>query len=516
MKILTTSQIKALDKRTIEEEGITSDALMERAAGELTKAITQLFPQPRNFKIFAGPGNNGGDALAVARMLSAQGYRPEVWLFNTKENLSPDCRTNAERLIDCPEVSFAEVTSHFAPPALTKNDVVIDGLFGSGLNKPLDGGFAAVVKYINRSAAKVIAIDIPSGLMGEDNTYNTPAHIIRADITLSLQMPKPAFFLPENREYLGEWFCLNIGLSREGIAETDTPYRVTLCEEMMRLVHPRKEFSHKRDYGRALLIAGSLGMAGASVLAARACLRSGAGVLTVRAPKCNTFILQTAIPEAMVQPDENEEHFATPIAMESYTAVAVGPGLGRHEETATALYEQLKAATAPMVLDADALNILATHREWLSLLPKGSILTPHPKELERLMGHCTGGYERLMQATELATKCRVHVILKGAWSAVLMPDGTCHFNPTGNPGMATAGSGDVLTGILLGLLSQGYAPAEAALLGTWMHGAAGDLAAAEKGTNGLIASDIVEKLPFVWDKLEKKQYLCTDKEERCH
>ncbi len=516
MKILTTAQIKELDKRTIEEENISSEALMERAATALANAICLLFKEPRDFKVFAGPGNNGGDALAVARMLSESGHHVEVWLFNPKGTLSPDCETNAERLFDCPNASFTEVTTHFAPPTLYRTDVVIDGLFGSGLNKPLDGGFAHVVKYINASPATVVSIDIPSGLMGEDNTYNIPAHIIRANFTLTLQMPKLAFLFAENQEYIGEWFCLDIGLSRQGIKEADSPYNITLSRQILPMMKTRKEFSHKGNYGHALLIAGCYGMAGASVLAAKACLRSGAGRLTVHAPQHNNTILQTAVPEAMVQHDEHEHCFSTPISPDSYTAIAIGPGLGQRAETAMALHEQLSGTEYPIIIDADALNILAANKNWFSLIPKESILTPHPKELERLVGHCSGSYERLIRACELAKQWQVCIILKGAWSCVITPKGECHFNPTGNPGMATGGSGDVLTGILLGLLAQGYPPVKTALIGTYLHGVAGDIAAEQKGENGMIASDIIEKLPLAWNKLEKNQYLCGSKEQKCY
>ena len=516
MKILTTSQIKELDKRTIEEENSSSEALMERAAEALSNAICQLFKEPRDFKVFAGPGNNGGDAMAVARMLSNRGHHVEVWLFNPKGNLSADCQTNAERLFDCQNVSFSEVTTHFAPPTLYRTDVVIDGLFGSGLNKPLDGGFAHVVKYINASPATVVSIDIPSGLMGEDNTYNNPSHIIQANFTLTLQMPKLSFLFAENQKYIGEWFCLDIGLSQQGIRDADTPYHITQIRQIQPLMKIRKEFSHKGNYGHALLIAGCHGMAGASILAARACMRSGVGRLTIHAPQCNNDILQTAIPEAMVQHDDHEHCFSTPTSPDSYTAIAIGPGLGQRTETTMALQEQLNATECPIVLDADALNILASNKSWLSLIPKESILTPHPKELERLVGHCSGSYERLIRACELATQWQVYIILKGAWSCVITPTGEYHFNPTGNPGMATGGSGDVLTGILLALLAQGYPPAKAALIGTYLHGVAGDIAAEQRGENGMIASDIIEKLPLAWSKLEKNQYLCSSKEQKCN
>ena len=516
MKLLTKSQIKELDQRTIEEENIPSIELMERAATVLANAIKHMFQQPRTFKIFAGPGNNGGDALAIARMLSESGHKIEVYLFNPKGKLSNDCQTNAERLLEYPDIHFTEVTSHFAPIPLLKSDIIIDGLFGSGLNKPLDGGFAAVVKYINASPATIISIDIPSGLMCEDNTYNISEHIIRADTTLSLQLPKLAFLFAENQRYIGEWFCLDIRLSAQGLNEVFSKYHITTMEMIRPMLKARNEFAHKGIYGHALLIAGSHGMAGASVLAARACMRSGAGLLTVHAPLCNNTILQTTIPEAMVHHDENEHHFASSFDTGAYQAIAIGPGIGQHEETEKALYTLLETIQNPVIIDADALNILATHKSWLSLIPPHSILTPHPKEMDRLIGHCSNSYERLVRAQELAERLQVNIVLKGGWTAVITPEGFCRFNPTGNPGMATAGSGDVLTGVILALMTQGYSPENAALIGTYLHGAAGDLACEEKGENGMIASDIIEKLPYAWSQLKKNEYLCSNKELKCY
>ena len=491
MKIFPSSSIKKLDAYTIENEPIASIDLMERAATVLTKAITDRWNTETPVTIFAGPGNNGGDALAVARMMAEKGYKIEVFLFNTKGELSPDCQTNKELVEMMEEVKFHEISTQFVPPVLTPDHLVIDGLFGSGLNKPLSGGFAAVVKYINSSPAMVVAIDIPSGLMGEENTFNVKANIIRADVTFSLQLPKLAFLV-------GEWEVLDIQLSEDGIEEMETNYEMLEIEQIRSLIKPRKQFAHKGNFGHALLIAGSKGMAGASVLAARACLRSGVGLLTVHAPMCNNDILQTSIPEAIVETDINETCFAVPTDTDDYQAVGIGPGLGRNEETEAALLEQLEHCQTPVVVDADALNILANHRHALTHLPKGSILTPHPKELERLTGKCQDSYERLMKACELARAAHVHIILKGAYSAIITPEGKCFFNPTGNPGMATGGSGDVLTGVILALLAQGYLTEEAAKIGTYIHGLAGDVAQKKQGMIGMIASDIITCLPTAW------------------
>lgn len=503
IKIFPTASIRQLDAYTIEHEPIASIDLMERAAHALTDAIAQHWDDKDTpFTLFAGPGNNGGDALAVARLLIEAGYsRVSIYLFNPKDSLSDDCQTNMELLAMLPDADLHVVTTQFTPPALTADHVVIDGLFGSGLNKPLSGGFAAVVKYINASPATVVAIDVPSGLMGEDNSYNIAAHIVRADYTLTLQIPKLSFFFAENQPYLGTWDVLDIGLSREGMELTDANCYLQEPEDFDGLLKERDKFAHKGDFGRALLIAGRQGMAGASVLAARACLRSGVGLLTVHVPCCNNAIVQTAVPEAMTQLDYHDYCFAEAVDADDYQAVAVGPGLGRSADTERALLEQIEACTLPMVVDADALNILGDNRTYLGRLPKGSILTPHPKELERLVGKCQDSHERLIKAQELARNADLYIIIKGGFSTIVTPQGHCWINPTGNPGMATGGSGDVLTGVLLALLAQGYDPETAARLGVFAHGLAGDVAARRQSEMGMTAGDIVSALPMVWSKL---------------
>lgn len=497
-KIFPTIQLKELDAYTIEHEPVSSIDLMERAAQALTNEISDRWDCETPVTVFAGPGNNGGDALAVARLLAEQGYRIAAYLFNPKGAVSPDCAANRERLSGVSDVDFHEVTTQFVPPQLTPEHLVVDGLFGSGLNKPLSGGFAAVVKYINASPATVVSVDVPSGLLGEDNTYNTSAHIIRADLTLSLQLPKLAFLFAENERYVGEWKLLDIGLSREAIDGADTDFVLMEGVDFASVLKTRDKFAHKGNFGRALLIAGSQGMAGASVLAARACLRSGVGLLTVHVPFCNNFIVQTSVPEAMTEIDMNDVRFSCATDTDDYQAVAVGPGLGRAKDTEAALLDQIESCQAPMVVDADALNLLGENRSYIGRLPKGSILTPHPKELERLVGKCQNSYERLAKARELAKSTGVHIILKGAYSAVIEPSGRCWFNPTGNPGMAKGGSGDVLTGILLALLAQGYETGLAARIAVYFHGRAGDIACKKLGETGMTAGDIVDCLPLAW------------------
>ena len=503
MKIFPTNIIKKLDDFTIKSEGIQSIDLMERAAQGLTDAFVSRWNNDRPIIVFAGPGNNGGDALAMARMLSEKGYDIEVFLFNTKGALSEDCAINKDLIQYISNIKFHEITSQFTPPQLTIDHIVIDGLFGSGLNKALSGGFAAVVKHINASASTIVSIDIPSGLMGEDNTFNIRANIVKADVTLSLQMPKLAFLFAENADLIGEWDLVDIGLSKEGIDELETNYNILELEDIQSLIKPRSKFAHKGNFGHGLLVAGSYGMAGASILSAKAALRSGIGLLTIHAPFGNNVILQISVPEAMVENDVHERFFAEATDTHEYQAIAIGPGLGQAELTETALAEQLEECQMPIIIDADALNLISQNRQLINKLPKGSILTPHPKELERLVGKCQSSFDRLTKAAELARVAQVYIVLKGAYTAIITPTSSFFFNPTGNPGMATGGSGDVLTGVLLALMAQGYNPENACKIGVFAHGLAGDIAQKKLGETGLIASDIINNLPLAFKVLSE-------------
>ena len=504
MKIFTSAQIKELDRFTIENEPIPSIDLMERAAKALTRAITETWNNSVPVVVFAGPGNNGGDGLAVARMLADQGYQVSVYLFNITGHLAEECAANKRRLTEAKRVkSFIEVSQEFDPPRLEKGMLVVDGLFGSGLNKPLAGGFASLVKYINSSAADIVSIDVPSGLMTEDNTYNVRANIIRATVTLTLQQPKLSFYFPENQIFIGQLRVLDIRLSQEGIEKTEASFSVVEEAEVRSMLIDRNSFAHKGQMGHALLIAGSYGMAGAAILATRACLRAGIGKVTVHTPKKNREILQIAVPEAVLQFDPEETIFSEAVDTEDFQALGIGPGLGQSETTAIPVITQLRRATCPVVADADVINILASHRAWVQQLPKGIILTPHAKEFDRMEGHSADTYERLIKARHLAERLQGYVILKGHYTAICSPDGHVAFNPTGNAGMATAGSGDVLTGIITALLARGYQPKEACIVGVYLHGLAGDLAARDLGEESLIAEDIIRYLPHAFKRLKE-------------
>ena len=502
MKIFTSAQIHELDKYTIEHEPISSIDLMERAAKAITHAITERWGIATPVVVFAGPGNNGGDALAVARLLAETGYAVDVYLFNIQKHLSDDCAANRKLLVEGNKVrSFKEIVTNFDPPKLGAETLVIDGLFGSGLNKPLVGGFASLVKYINSCPAKVVSIDIPSGLMTEDNTYNVRANIIRATRTFTLQQPKLSFLFPENRLFVGQLQVLDIQLSQEGINKTDSQYTIVDEADIRSMMLKRDPFAHKGQMGTALIIAGSYCMAGAAVLATKACLRAGAGKVIINTPRRNITILQTAVPEAVVQMGSEETIFAEAVDTEEIQALGIGPGLGQSEQTAIALITQLRQSQCPIVADADALNILATHRSWMQQLPKGIIMTPHPKEFDRMEGHSADSYERLTKARNLAERLHGYIIVKGRYTAICMPDGHILFNPTGNAGMATAGSGDVLTGIITGLLARGYKSREACIVGVYLHGLAGDLAKADLGEESLTAGDLIQYLPKAFKQL---------------
>jgi NAD(P)H-hydrate epimerase len=505
MKIFTKTQIKELDQYTIANEPVKSIDLMERAAKAVALAIAEEWSTDTPIVVFAGPGNNGGDALAVARILAAKSYSVTAYLFNVEGRLSEDCDKNARRAVDCGYLKyFVEVKKNFDPPILDSDTLIIDGLFGIGLDRPLGGGFASLVQYINQSGAKVVSIDIPSGMMADSNEGNIRSNIIKADITYTFQQKKLAFFMADNQPFIGQLRILDIGLSKTYLQKAETDYRVVEKEDLKGLLRPRSDFANKGTMGHALIIAGSYGMAGAAILSTKACLRSGVGKVTVLTPQRNYAIMQMAVPEAIVEIDHDEFHYSDVVTGNHFDAIGIGPGIGQDEDSAIAMSMQIRRDIAPMVLDADALNILASHSTWLQQLPRNIIMTPHPGELDRLCGsRSNDDSERLAKAMELAQRVQAYIILKGHYSALCLPSGKVIFNCTGNSGMATAGSGDVLTGIITALLARGYSQLEACLLGMYLHGRAGDMAAEQMGRESLISSDIIDFLPKAFLELEK-------------
>jgi hydroxyethylthiazole kinase-like uncharacterized protein yjeF len=493
MKFFTTSQIRQLDQYTIEHEPIASIDLMERAANVLYHSIVKNFKVSKPICVVAGPGNNGGDALALARLLLKSGYSVHVQLIRG-ELLSSDCETNRRQIISSYPNSLTELTDKFFAPEITTETILIDGLFGSGLSRPLSGIFADAVLWMNETGCKIISIDIPSGLSGEENKLNAKSVIVKAHLTLSLQFPKLAFLMAENDPYIGCWEILDIGIHADAIEKTDSNLFYLEEKDITTLLKKRHKFSHKGTFGHALIIAGSKGMAGASVLSSRAALRSGAGLVTVYGPEVNRIIVQTANPEVIFQTDSPDYFISEKDLNERFNAIAVGPGIGRHSEAIDMLRKFLIKINIPCVIDADGLNIISVHKELLQHIPKNSILTPHPKEFDRLFGESNSSYERLMKAQQASKIYGFILILKGAHTLIVFPNGKLFFNSTGNPGMATAGSGDVLTGIIAGLLAQGYAPEQAAKIAVYLHGRAGDLALTVESEESLIAGDIIFRL----------------------
>lgn len=502
MKLFTCKQIAEIDQLTMKLEPISSLDLMERASGQVSEWIIHRTEIEKDIYIFAGPGNNGGDALAVARLLAWCNFRCTVWLADFGRELKSDVAFNLQRLESQNKVILKKINSVDDIPEIPANTVVVEGLFGSGLNQPLTGLAKSIVESINKSGAKVISIDIPAGLFGEDNSKNDFSAIIRANHTLTFQFPKLSFLFPENDIFVGSWEVLPIGLHAEAILRTQSKYFNLNQTFISGILKKRAKFSHKGTYGHALLIAGCYGKMGAAILASKACLRAGAGLLTTHVPRIGYQIIQNAVPEAMTSIDNSETIFTEIPELGPYSAIGIGPGIDKTFETQSALKNLLQAKPSKLVIDADALNILSENQDWYTLLPENAILTPHPKEFERLAGSSGDSFERLQKQVAFSMKYKVIVVFKGAHSCISVPDGTVFFNSTGNPGMATAGSGDVLTGIILGLLAQDYTAEEAATIAVYLHGMAGDIAAEKYSMHSLISSDIIEKLGAAFLRLE--------------
>ncbi|MCB9330782.1 MAG: NAD(P)H-hydrate dehydratase [Lewinellaceae bacterium] len=500
MKVFLTEQIRNWDAYTIEREPIASVDLMNRAARVFTEWFAGLYADTEQpVYILAGTGNNGGDGVAVARMLHERFYPVKVFVCDFTGKHSADFDEQVDALPPNKVVDLAWLKSAADFPEVPTNALLIDALFGSGLTRPLEGAWADVIDRINALPNEKIAIDLPSGLFAD---RFSPGPCVHAARTFSFERPKLAFFFSENNERVGEWAFRSIGLHSEFSDKTQTPFFFLTNALVKNLFKPRPRFSHKGTFGHALLCNGSLGKIGAAVLAAEACLRSGLGLLTLHTPHCGYEILQARLPEAMCSIDPSGTCWTNLPNLAPFSAIGAGCGIGQDAKTAQVLKRLIQTVQVPLVLDADALNLLAKHPAWLQFLPEGTILTPHPKEFERLFGTSANMFERNTLQRAKAQQLKVYIILKGAYTAIACPDGSCWFNSTGNPGMATGGSGDVLLGLLTGLLAQGYTPRSASLLGVWLHGRAGDLAAADKSQAGMTAGDIASKLGTAWQQLE--------------
>mgnify|MGYP006382680339 FL=1 len=493
MKILSASAIIQWDEYTIQHEPISSIDLMERAALRCTEWLVQQYPAETSFGIFCGKGNNGGDGLAIARLLLERNYFVTMHILEFGHLGTDDFQTNLTRLHHLPaaDIHFIQSEEHLHP--IPEGKIIIDAILGSGINREVEGITASLINHMNASGAEIVSIDIPSGLFVD--TSSKEIKTVKANHTLSFQCYKMALLIPENSASIGEVHILDIGLHNDFYKKVELKSEIIDKEIIQSIYKPRNKFAHKGNFGHALLIAGSYGKMGAAVLSAKACLRSGVGLLTSHIPKCGYAILQSTVPEAMVVSDLNTELISkVETDIEKYSAIGIGPGIGTEATTKLMLKELLTSCKKAVVLDADALNIISEVKELMQLIPEGSILTPHPKEFERLFGKSNNDFERIQLAVDKAVKLKCIIVLKGHHTVITTPSGTTYFNNTGNAGMATAGSGDVLTGIITGLMAQGYASVEATKLGVYLHGLAGDFAAESNSQEAIVAGDIIEKI----------------------
>lgn len=489
MKVFTAAQIYKADTFTIEKQQITSDSLMERAATQIFNWMhVRMQGAPVKIHLFCGIGNNGGDGIALARLLFEHGYDIAVYVVKYSDKRSKDFLTNLDRLKDR-KIWPIYMDADSDMPEIHPNDIIVDAIFGIGLNRTPDAWVAQIIRHLNTSKAFILSVDIPSGLF-TDSVPKDKEAVIKANFVLSFQVPKLVFFLPETGIYVEQWEVLDIGLDAEFLMNEKTDFELISKNEVLQFYRPRTKYSHKGSYGHALIVGGSYGKIGAVTLASRAALKTGSGLVTAYVPECGYAILQTAIPEVMVLTNGKEAIEAIEFDMKP-TVVGLGIGMGTHDKTVNALEHFLKVNKLPLVLDADALNILSQNQDLMDFIPENSILTPHPKELERLVGKWKDDFEKLEKVRQFTDKRKVVLVVKGAHTITFF-EGRGYINTTGNPGMATAGSGDALTGIITGLMAQGYSSLQAAIFGVYIHGKSGDISVENTGYQALIASDIIK------------------------
>jgi NAD(P)H-hydrate epimerase len=501
MKILSASQTREWDAFTILHEPIASIDLMEKAATACAEELVHRLPG-QAYCIVCGTGNNGGDGLAIARMLSAANMPVRVWVAGNPMAGSSDFKVNYERIrqSDIDVMVLAQDESEL--PAFRNEEWIIDALFGSGISRPAEGWHARLIAHMNNREGAIVSIDVPSGFQPDLYEFQiTP--IVQATFTLTFQRPLPALLFEENQQYAGEWRVLDIGLSPEFPDQVDTVMHMLTPEEADNWIPLRHRFGDKNAFGHVQVIAGSRGKMGAAVLCAHAAMRAGAGMVTGNVPLCGYDIIQTALPEAMCIPDEGTNELTSANVFNRATAIAIGPGIGTAPETALAVRRILNDARVPLVIDADALNLIA-HRDLLSKIPAGSILTPHAREFDRLFGAHVTHISRFHTLREKATELGVHIVLKGPYTFTATATGKVWVNFTGNQGMATAGSGDVLTGMIAALAARGIESDKAAIAGVYLHGLAGDVASMRLNSDQLIARDIIEAIPGAFHEIRQR------------
>ncbi len=496
MKILTSSQIKACDLTTI-KRGISSVNLMEKAASVCVKWLEINYDVQHKFVIFCGPGNNGGDGFAIARMLYEKAYDVEVYVEENNSKYSPDAEINFKKLKAITGIAIKKF-SEFAPN-ISKRSVIVDAIFGYGLNRALPNETKSIIDKLYQIKFPKIAIDIPTGLFA-DNLANEKLSVFQADFTLTFQFYKRSFLHPETGKFCGKIILLDIGLDRDFIDEIETDYYVIDEKLIKEIYKPREEFTHKGTFGTSILVGGSYGKIGAILMSTLSALKSGSGLTFTIAPECGNYILQSKLPEAMFI--GSGEKFIEKIRIQEKAVYGIGPGLGKEKQTQKALFEFLENHIEPIILDADALNIIAENQR-LNLIPKNSVITPHPLEFDRLFGKTDNSFDRLDLARQKAEELQIFIILKDHHTAVITPEKKVHYNVTGNSGMAKGGSGDVLTGIVTSLIAQKYDIEKACIFGVWLHGKAGDFAAEKFSKESMLPTNLIDEVGAVFKFLSK-------------
>ncbi len=499
MKILTAEQIRKCDQFTIDKEPVSSILLMERAALACSDWISENCKNHKKFAVFCGNGNNGGDGLAIARMLYLKGFDVDVFI-NQQRKFSEDASVNFKRLKDFSGIDikkYQDINEY----NFDSKTIIIDALFGTGLSRELGEEYQELINRLNDKKSIRISIDISSGLFA-DTIIEKDSSVFKADYTLSFQFWKKSFLHPETGKYTGKVIILDIDLNKEFIEDIQTKDFIIDDYLIDDIFNPRQEFSHKGTYGKAVIVGGSYGKIGAAVLSTKSALKVGTGLTFALAPKCGYEVLQSTCPEAMFI--EGGTDYIQKIEMEKDVILGIGPGLGTNSETEKALLEFLKYHPKPIVLDADALNIISKDENNVSFIPKGSIITPHPKEFERLFRSSENSYERLEKAKKKAIELQIYIVLKDRHTQVITPEGKVYYNITGNSGLAKGGSGDILTGILTSFLAQGYSEEEAAVLGVWFHGKAADLAARKYSKEAMLPTDVISEFGNVFHELNRR------------
>ncbi|MEB0262248.1 MULTISPECIES: NAD(P)H-hydrate dehydratase [unclassified Mucilaginibacter] len=499
LPLLVSKQIREADAYTIANEPISSVDLMERAGKAFVGWFINHFQDKKQtIAVYCGTGNNGGDGLAIARILCDHGYcNIDVKICRFSDKASDDFNVNFKRL-KATKITIKELKNGSKTP-LEQAEIIIDAMLGSGLNKPLAGDYKTLTDYLNSRGKTMVAVDVPTGFYA-DGEIPKDATVLKADLVITFQQPKLNFLLPESGPYINCCEVVKIGLDEDFINSVDTPYFLVEEKDAKQLIKPRHRFSNKGTYGHALIIAGKYETMGAALLSASACAHAGAGLTTACIPQSGLVALNSSMPEVMAL--VRSEIKLPEIEWDKFSTIGIGPGLGQEPSTLKLLKAIFKNYNKPVVIDADALNVLSENQSLLKKIPAGSIITPHMKEFDRLFGKHTNWWQRLQTAKAKAKELGIYIILKNDYTITATPDDKLYFNSTGNAAMATGGMGDVLTGIITSLLAQKYSPKDACTLGVYIHGKAGDELALPNRLNVVLPTKIITHLPVTMAKLK--------------